>query len=134
MRGRRIHSERMFHPMSAAAEPIERRWLRFLVEREASRDDAPLACARERVARRAGVAPGTLENLDRGRIKGGVRRVVSDALARLFIRTAEAQIRALEHEISIARQASSTDGDRLLAKAEALVEALRAATDRENVT
>lgn len=64
------------------------------LERAAMRDGAKLAQARESVARKVGVSPGTLESIRRGRIK----RLAHD----LFQKLNAALERQLEREIEAA--------------------------------
>lgn len=80
-----------------------RGWSRTLEDREASRSGRRLADARRDVARRTGVNPGTLENLRNGRLKA-IAVHVYERLRAGVIREIEAEMRHLEHELTILRQ------------------------------
>lgn len=74
-----------------------------LEQREAMRTGLSQREARKVVARKAQVLPGTLERIRRDRVKD--QRVgVFNRIRDLFIREAEKEIEALQHEILIARQ------------------------------
>lgn len=88
---------------SAAIEETARHWTRELEAREASRAGVPIRVARRTVARRVGLAPGTLENIKLGRTKG-VRAFVFEKIRAAFLREAENEVRRLEHELAMARQ------------------------------
>lgn len=81
----------------------ERRWTHWLVRREANRAAVPVVVARKAVARKAGLPPGTVENIDRGRAKRIERRVF-EALRGLVIRELEREITAHQHELAVCRQ------------------------------
>jgi hypothetical protein len=107
-----------------------RHWLAFVETSEAKklglarRDDA-----RPVVAARLKEAPGTLENLHRGRIKG-LRHALVEKLRSEFIRAAEREVRQLENELAIAR-AGHGDLDFIEAREIAAhLEAVRAIVDR----
>ena len=57
--------------------------------------------ARAAVAKRAGIAPGALESLERGRLKFTDR--IGRKLDELFIEATQRKIAALEHELALAR-------------------------------
>lgn len=57
--------------------------------------------AREIVAREAGISPGSLESLGRGRLKHLDR--IAGKLNGLLVRKIETRIAALEHELTIAK-------------------------------
>ena len=63
--------------------------------------------AREIVAREAGITPGSLESLARGRLKYTDR--IASKLNALFIRKIERQIISLQHELELAKQTGRTD-------------------------
>lgn len=82
--------------------------------------------ARVAAARRAGVSPGTLEKLRKGRLKS--------VAVHLYGRLCDALVRALteektrlEHELALARSASRRVDPRALRQAEAALAAARAA-------
>lgn len=72
------------------------------LERAAMRDGAKLQQAREVVARKVGVSPGTLQSIRRGRTK----RLALDLFQKLSAaleRQLEREIEATSHELSILR-------------------------------
>lgn len=71
----------------ASVDYLTREWVGRLERQEAARLGTDLADARRRVARRLGIAPGTLENLRRGRTKG-VRAWIADRINRDHARPA----------------------------------------------
>ncbi len=81
-----------------------RDWASALEEREQTRSGVSLPNARATVARRIGVAPGSLENLRRGRSKG-VRAFLYEKIRAAFIRECEQEMARLAHELEMARQA-----------------------------
>lgn len=68
---------------------------------KARKRDADLA--RERVARALGTSPGTIENLQRGRLKR-IAGWLRDALRQRVIRELEAELVRLHHELAILKQ------------------------------
>lgn len=80
----------------SAVETVQS-WAERLEAIELARTGAPRKTIRPVVARRVGVAPGTLENLRRGRIKDPRQSLVTKLRAAL-IRELEAEMRAHEHE------------------------------------
>lgn len=88
---------------SAVIEETARTWARELEAKEAKRSGVSIRDARKTVARRAGLSPGTLENIKLGRTKG-VRAFVFEKIRAAFMREDEAEIRRLEHELHLARQ------------------------------
>lgn len=98
-------------------------WERMLVTDEATRSHCLEKEAREIVARRAGISPGTLENLRNGRLKQ-IAAHVYGSLRGLVIRELEAEIARLEHELTVARQTSvRPDDDAIFAAAAQLAAA-----------
>jgi hypothetical protein len=96
------------------------RWAEVLEDAEAKRLGCKVQDARRALACRLGIAPGTLENLRRFRIK----TVPSWMMARLrreFVALLQTQIMRLEHEIHIARQTGADYRDDDLASAETQV-------------
>lgn len=57
--------------------------------------------ARASVARKAGIAPGSLERLERGTLKFVDR--IGHRLDALFVATAQRQIAAIEHQVALAK-------------------------------
>ena len=84
--------------------------------------------ARQYLARRLGIAPGTLENLRRGRIKDP-RKSLYDKLQAAVIRELEAEMRAHEHELQLLKQkgADPRGGEvqEVLANLQAIHEAMK---------
>ena len=103
-----------------SAEAFARR----LEDRERVRSRVTLPVARSIVARRVGVAPGTLERLRAGRIKG-VREWISAALRAALIAELEADIARAEHELAILRASSRRVDQSQVAEVEASILALR---------
>lgn len=77
---------------------------RLLVDKEAARSGQSSNAARRRVASKVGIAPGTLENLRRGRLKD-VTAYIYAKLHASVIAELEAELRHVEHELAIARAA-----------------------------
>lgn len=77
---------------------------RLLVDREAARSGQSSNAARRRVASKVGIAPGTLENLRRGRLKD-ITAYIYAKLHASVIAELEAELRHVEHELAIARKA-----------------------------
>ncbi|MFC0282428.1 hypothetical protein ACFFJB_14810 [Camelimonas abortus] len=138
--GRGIQQQRINHPQTgarmtdAAITDLDRLrdMERAAVRREQMRSGGSIDDARRRVASRAGIAPGTLYNIARDRLKRLDARV-RDALTAYAIKDMEREMRGLAHELEVARQvggsARSVDLDQveaLLAEAKALLaEAIR---------
>jgi len=80
-----------------------RGWTRVLEDREAAKQRVPVKHARVSVARRTGVASGTLENLRNGRVKA-VAVHVYERLRHAIERELVAEMRALEHELEMLRR------------------------------
>ena len=81
--------------------------------------------ARENIAREAGIAPGSLESLARGRLKFQDR--IAGKLHVLFVRKIEQRMLSLQHELEIAKKLASSDSvdlDRAEAALKELKEAL----------
>jgi len=88
----------------SALELTAREWATALETKERNRSGASVPNARRNVARRIGVAPGSLENLNRGRTKG-VRAFLYEKIRAAFIRECEQEMARLAHELEMARQA-----------------------------
>ena len=92
------------HQMSAAVGLDEfRRLVEQCERREQTRSGITRSQARERLARKAGVSPGTLYNLARDRLKR-LDFVVRDRLTAYAVRDLQASIERLTHELEMARQ------------------------------
>lgn len=85
-------------------ETFARDWARQIEDREAGSSGVPVSTARKSIARRIGIAPGTLENLRKGRVKR-VTASVYERLHTAVIRELQREIERCTHEIQIARQA-----------------------------
>lgn len=101
-----------------------RDWAAALEDREQTRSGVSLPNALATVARRIGVAPGSLENLRRGRSKG-VRAFLYEKIRAAFIRECEQEMRRLAHELELARQAGLSAGSDEIGEIEAHFKALR---------
>ena len=99
-------------------------WAETLIDRERRRSGVAKPLARAAVARRIGVAPGSFENLDRGRVKG-VRAWFYERLRDAFIREGEQELRRLAHELAMARAAGLRDDQSEVRAVKACIEALR---------
>ena len=84
--------------------------------------------ARKIVAREAGIAPGSLENLSRGRLKHHDR--ITAKLHVLLVRKIEQRIDALQHELFLAREAGRADPVDL-DRAEAAIQEARKALGKQ---
>ena len=95
---------------AAPEQPPERRWTAWLLSRERSVTGRNSEEVRQAVARTLGVAPGTIENLARGRMKG-VRKSLSDKIRGAFVHAISTEIAALERELDSARRADPALGE-----------------------
>lgn len=111
---------------NAMAEAAEAQSLAIiLVDQEARRVGCRIL-ARERVARLVGVSPGTIENLQRARLKR-ISGWLRDALRARVIREIEAEIVRLQHELSVLRQSGEDPrSNKITAVASDLQKAMRA--------
>ena len=80
--------------------------LKLLTRCEVEKSNLKWPDARASVARQAGLTPGALENLERGRLKFIDR--VEAKLDELFLTTAERKIEAIRHEMALARARGET--------------------------
>jgi hypothetical protein len=119
-RGRNIHKRGYFihrgaQMSNALAEATEARNLaNVLVDQEARRT-GDRRRARTNVARSLGTSPGTIENLQRNRLKR-IAGWLRDALRARVIRELEAEIVRLQHEIAVLHQTGSDPrGDQMAA-------------------
>ncbi len=115
-----IHQQRTVIQMSTAVADLQRAHsdARRLIELEADRSGVRSAEALPVVARREGVAPGTIENILRGRVKA-VAGWVRDRLRAAVIRELQAEIGRLEHELAVARLGAARPSDDEVFAAEA---------------
>lgn len=115
---------------SAAYVERGRSWGRFLEDREASRAGVPIRQARPSVARRTGVATGTLASLRNGRLKA-IAAHVYDRLRAAVERELVAEMQALEHELQTLRQTGADPRSPQVAEAETHLAAARRALGME---
>ena len=124
---RRTVIREMITMTSAAYVDRARGWAKRLEDAEAPKSSAPVKAARQAVARRIGVAPGTLENLRNGRIKS-IAAHLFDTLRGAVEHELQNEIARLEHDLQILRQigADPSDGEvlSLLASRQKIREAL----------
>ena len=80
-----------------------REWGTALEDRESARSGVAIHLARKAVARRLEVAPGALENIRRGRVKG-VRAWLYERIRAGVIREIESEMARLSHELEVARR------------------------------
>lgn len=117
--GRDITGQGISKPMTPAAYvDAAQGWARELEDREARRTGMTVAEARKVVANRTTVAPGTLENLRKGRLKA-VAAHVFERLRTGVIAELEAEVMRLEHELTVLRQTGSHPGSDEMAEVEA---------------
>lgn len=104
--------------MNAAVDiDLANRFARVLEDSEARRLGVRITTARDSVARRLKIAPGTLENIRRFRIK----TIPNWLMARIrteFVAVLQTEIRRLEHEIHLARQIGDDPRENILVAAE----------------
>lgn len=108
-----------------------RQWGRELEVREQRRLGLELAEARRRVAARAGAAPGTLENLRKGRLKD-VGVALYERLRRLMLDELRAEVAAHENEIALLVELGGPVADSEIQEAQASLRQIRAALTRED--
>lgn len=99
-----------------------RRWVIDQIGYERYRSHVATPLARRALARRLGVAPGTVENIERGRFKG-MRANLRDAIHKHKIEFFEKQIEAARHELEIARSGSCPSAPASVRALEAAIEA-----------
>jgi hypothetical protein len=106
---------------NVAFDQSAQRWATMLEKNEAARSRATVLEARPVVARRIGVAPGALERIRAGRMKG-IRTWLFQRIRALVIAELQAEILRLEHELFLARTCGSGAGDDDILAASAAVE------------
>lgn len=109
--------------MSAVDYDQYQRAIDFMEREVSHRRAIPLKQARPIIAREIGVAPGTIENIIRGRLKGlkgEVERAIDAALVRLL----ERQRRGIAHELELAAARLERGDSGVVARAEAARDAL----------
>jgi hypothetical protein len=107
-----------------------RMWGKALEDREAARQGVPLPIARKTVARKTGIAPGTLETLRVGRLKA-IAVHVYERLQAAVIADLEAEMGRLQHELTVARQAGVDPRSDEIVEVETHLARARAALGRE---
>ena len=107
------------------ADAQVRGWTRFLEGSYARRRGVGLSEARRPLARYLGVAPGAVERLRAGRVKG-VRVHLYDRVRALFLAAVQDEIAALEHARDLARQCGADPRGGELGAIEAHLVAARA--------
>lgn len=95
---------------NVAFDESAQRWATILEKTEAVRRGGSISEARPIVARRLGVAPGALERLRKGRVKG-VRTWLYQRMRALVIEELHAEIRRQEHELFLAMQSGVGPGE-----------------------
>jgi hypothetical protein len=107
------------------------RMTRRIEDAEAKSRGATIAKVRPDIAERAGLLPGTLENLRKGRVKGVAGRIYL-LLRRVFIKQLQSELRALLHEFDdITSTGIPLDSDEASAVRESIA-AIRAALDEKS--
>ncbi len=114
--------------MSAVDYSDYQRTVRWMEDTEAQRRGLSIRHVRPIVAREIGVAPGTLEDIRKGRLKslrGHVERAIDAALVKFL----EAQKKAIEHELGVAHARAGRGRGGVVEKAAAARDALDALID-----
>jgi len=118
-----IHGDGINDPLcfNAAA----REWVISIEDHHAKAIGQTLPVARKHLARKVGIAPGTLENIRRGRLKE-IRRQVADRLQSFMIRHLETEINKLANELEILIQSRKNNcATEIVAAQAAIAEARR---------
>lgn len=110
-----------------AAEDDERvkQWAGYLERCYARRGRLKIPDARKPLARDLRVAPGTVERLSGGRVKG-VRKWMHDRVCKLFVVAVQEEIKTLKHQLDIALQCGADPRGAHVAKIEAALTTARA--------
>jgi len=133
-----IHDQGINYPMSF--EAATREWVSVLEDHEAEETGLPIAVARRSLSRKLRIAPGTLENIRRGRPKG-IGRLTAERLQAFMlhhpsakvqafiIRHLESEIRRHAHDLELvyrrrenSREAEILEARAVLAKARAVLD------------
>lgn len=115
---------------SATYTDRARDWGDALEERERRKSGRTRAEARRRVAAQIGIAPGTLDNLHRGRLKN-IAAHVYDRLRCLVISELQEEMAAHEHEIALLMAIGADPRDDEVAAARAGLRKIDTALARE---
>lgn len=121
--GMNIHSWWTDHPDDEMR--VYREYARQLEDREMARG-CKLPEARAAVANRAGVPPGSLENLRRGRLKD-LTTFLKKKIRAALIRELEQEAARLDHQLTILRATGVDPRENVVAQAEAHLRAARTA-------
>ena len=117
---------------NAMAEASEARSLANVLVAHEFRRTRDRARAREIVARSLGTSPGTIENLQRGRLKK-IAGWLRDALRARVLRELEAEHSRIEHEIGLLRRIGADPRGDEMAAARADLSAILAVLGRDRV-
>ncbi|MCI0599378.1 MAG: hypothetical protein L0Y60_07620 [Beijerinckiaceae bacterium] len=116
-----IHSHGTNDPMSF--EAAARGWVIEIEAHHVRTAGHPLPVARKNLARKLGVAPGTLENIRRGRIKN-IRLLTASRLRSFMIRHLQSEIQKHSHDLEmVLRSSEDARADEILEAQAALARA-----------
>lgn len=115
---------------NSRAEASEARNLTMILVNQQAKRSGDRIAARKQVARDIGVSPGTIENLQRNRLKT-IAGWLRDALRARVIRELEAEIVRLQHEIAVLRQSGVDPRSDEMAAARADLSAVLEALGRD---
>jgi hypothetical protein len=115
---------------NALAEAAEAKSLTDVLINQEHRRVGDRQLARQRVARSLGVSPGTLENLQRSRLKK-ISGWLRDALRERVVRELESEVVRLQHEISVLRRTGVDPRGHEMAAARADLSSVLAALGRD---
>ena len=101
------------------------RWAEMLEQRERVATGQTREVARERLAKRIGVLPGTLDNILRRRVKG-VKTWITERIRAAVIHELEREIARLQAELHLARQCGCRPDTDEVISALAAIDAARA--------
>jgi hypothetical protein len=110
--------------VSGVLDDEARHWVKGLERREIDRAGCCVPVARRAVARRIGVAPGTLENIGRRRCKG-VRGWLVEVLRQAFANELQREIERLTHEREMVLRRGDDIGARQAREVQAHLDAAR---------
>lgn len=107
-----------------ALDQDAKRWVTFIEDGEARRHGTDVEHIRPLVANRIGCAPGTIERLRKGRVKG-VKAWLYARLRVLMIDELQQEIQRLSNELELARACGVGAGDDEIIAAQASMETTR---------
>lgn len=98
-------------PISAFDDVAAREWVLSAIRRESARSGLRKSLVRTAIAGRIGISSGTIENIERDRLKG-LKSWVRDRIQDYAIRCIEKEIRLLSNELAIvsARRCGADQG------------------------